>query len=456
MLEFFHDLLPAVSIHPPPAGSTERKMKAADLLASLRDGAADKILAALYGARAVPFRKKRLAGLIRRLSGRFPGAEAAVFRAPGRTELGGNHTDHNRGRVLAAAVDLDIVAAAVKTDDGRVVLSSPGYPRPIAVDLADARPRRAERGTTAALVRGVARFLGLGGESRTGGGFHAELDAALPQGAGLSSSAAIELLVATAFNELHLGGETPAVELAKAGQRAENEYYGKPCGLMDQIASGFGGVVAVDFKNSAAPVIEPIALDPEGAGYALFVLDTGGNHAGLTAAYAAVPAEMMAVAAFFGKDALRDVSSARFRRALPALRAKTGDRAVLRAMHFFAENERVAKQASLLGRKDFEGFLALARDSADSSWELLQNCLLPGDPRAQGVALGLALSRSFLEKRAGGRGAARVHGGGFAGTIQCWVPLPAARAYRAALESVFGERSVIPLRLCPRGAMRVL
>jgi galactokinase len=429
-------------------------MTASGLLKKLKSGDADKQLAELYGEPAVASQKKRLTAMLGRLAARFPDDETSLFRAPGRTELGGNHTDHNRGRVLAGAVDLDIAAAVVPTGDNRVTLASSAFRRHIVVDLADTSPKKAEEHTTAGLVRGIARFLAERG--RPVGGFWAEIDATLPQGAGLSSSAAIEVLIGFIFNELYGNGRLTLLDLARIGQRAENEYYGKPCGLMDQVASAQGGVVAVDFKDAAKPRIESVRLDPERAGFALFVVATGGDHANLTAAYAAIPAEMKATAAFFGKEVLRDVTQADFLRRLPDLRAKTGDRAVLRALHFFGENDRVAQQAGRLKRRDFEGFLELVRASGDSSWELLQNCQLPETPRSQGVALGLALSRQFLSERTANRGAARVHGGGFSGTIQCYVPLAEARAYRSFMETVFGKGSVMPLRLCPRGAMRVL
>ncbi len=299
-------------------------------------------------------------------------------------------------------------------------------------------------------MRGVAHYLGLSGGKHRPKGFYAEIDSTLTAGAGLSSSAAFEVLIGGIFNELYGLGRSP-VALAVIGQQAENAYYGKPCGLMDQIASACGGVVAIDFKQPDAPAIEQVPFDPAAAGYTLFVVATGGDHANLTAAYGAIPAEMRAVAEFFGKQALRQADYRRLLAKIPALRQSAGDRSILRALHFFQENERVGKQVTALKQGKIDEYLSLVKASRDSSWEQLQNCQRPESPRRQGIALGLALSDAFLA----GQGASRVHGGGFEGTIQCYVPTARAAAYRTYMESVFGKGNVIPLRLCPRGVTRV-
>ena len=366
--------------------------------------------------------------------------DAALFSAPGRTELGGNHTDHQRGRVLAAAVGLGIHACAAPRDDGRVRFLSEGW-LPLEIDISDSAAREDERGTTAALIRGTAAFIRARGIAV--GGFDAYALSEIPPGAGLSSSAACEVLLGRIMNSFYCGGELDAVTIARLAQRVENEYFGKPCGLMDQMACSLGGALAMDFAEPQSPGVTRLPFDPEARGYALCIINTGASHADLTDEYAAVPREMGSVAAFFGKAALREVDEAEFSASLPALRRAAGDRAVLRAMHFFAEDARVARQTGALLRGDFETFLSLVRESGRSSWELLQNISPAGAAAEQPMALALALGEKYL----GGRGACRVHGGGFAGAVQAYVPTDALEGFTARMDAVFGEGSCREIRV---------
>lgn len=390
--------------------------------------------------------RARYAKLIERHEARFGAGcgEICFFSAPGRTEIGGNHTDHNLGRVLAAAVNLDTVAAVTKTDDGVIVVDSEGY-RPITVDTADLSVHEAELGTTAALIRGVAaRMQELGYKV---GGFKATVTSSVLRGSGLSSSAAFEVLIGAILDGLYNGWVLDAKERAQIAQRAENLHFGKPCGLMDQTASSVGGAVTIDFADPAAPVVRALQVDLDSLGYALCIIDSGADHADLTDEYAAVPQEMRAVAAHFGKEVLREVSENDVLGDLPALRQKVGDRAVLRAFHFLADNERVAKQADALAAGDMDTFLALVNESGRSSWELLQNITPAGAVQHQDMAVALTVAQRAL----GGRGACRVHGGGFAGTIQAFVPLDILTAFRSEVEGALGAGCCHVLRIRPVG-----
>jgi galactokinase len=377
------------------------------------------------------------------------------YSAPGRTELGGNHTDHNRGRVLCAAVRLDAVACVAPSKDGVVRLISEGYADPIAVDLSSLQAVSAERGTTAALVRGVARgltdYLAANKLRGTGlSGFTGRLSSTVLPGSGLSSSAAIEVLLGTIMADL-AGIEVPPLEIAKIGQFAENEYFGKPCGLMDQAASAVGGIVAIDFADPAAPKLKRVKFDFAEEGYDLVVVSTGGSHADLTADYAAVPAEMRSVAEFLGARFLREVDPALLIARGPGIREACGDRAFLRALHFAQENMRVSDMAKALGSGEIGAYLKLVRSSGSSSWRLLQNLYPPSAPSEQGLPVALALSEEYL----GRKGAWRVHGGGFAGTIQAYVPRKRLAGYSRLMEAFFGAGSVIPVSVRPSGAQRV-
>ncbi len=368
-----------------------------------------------------------------------------VVSSPGRTEIIGNHTDHNRGKVLAAAVNLDTLTVVSPRDDLRVRLHSEGY-EPIELDLGDLSPVKAEEGSTAALIRGVA-----GGMAREGfkvGGFDAVVTSDVLGGSGLSSSAAFEVMVGAVLDCLYNGETLDSVRRAKIAQHAENVYFGKPSGLMDQMASSVGGMTAIDFKTDE-PVITPLAFSFEEAGYALVVIGTGGSHDDLTPQYAAIRQEMNAVAACFGEGTLRAVRREAFHRDLARVREACGDRAVLRAMHYYQENERVTLAVEALKEGDLDSFFAQINASGRSSWQLLQNISPEGGEQPLAVALALA------EELLCGRGACRVHGGGFAGTTLNFVPLDLLDHFVKKQEAVFGEGSCHVLDVRAEGAARV-
>ncbi len=415
-----------------------------------------------YGEEAAPGQRRRYRTLLAAVSERFgagksasgagaPQAENAAlsfFSTPGRTELGGNHTDHNNGRVLAASVHLDSLAAAYPTGDRVVELYSEGFPQPFAVDLRTLTPVAAEKGRTEALIRGVAsRLQALGYKI---GGLRGCITSDVLRGSGLSSSASIEVLIGTIFNHLFNGGSISTVTLAIVGQFAENTFFGKPCGLEDQLACATGGIIGIDFRDPSSPQIERIPFSFLEHGYALMVVDTGGSHDDLTPDYAAIPAEMRAVASAFGRSVCREISREELLASLPRLREEAGDRAILRALHFFADNERVARQIEALKGAEMGAYLACVRESGSSSWRLLQNC---ASPRVAGQPIPLALAVS--DELLAGRGASRVHGGGFAGTIQVYAPIERAESYRAAMEAIFGPTSVTVLRVRNSGTIAV-
>lgn len=364
--------------------------------------------------------------------------------APGRTEICGNHTDHQHGRVLAGAVDLDFLACAAPNGLNRIRFQSEGWPM-VEISLDELLPRTDERESTAALVRGMAGLVKERGYEVAG--FDAYAVSEVLPGSGLSSSAACEVLLGVIENCLFCSGELDAVTIAQLGQRAENVYFGKPSGLMDQTASSVGGAVAIDFADPAEPVVRSVAVDLESLGYALCIIDSGASHAALTGEYASIPEEMGAVAAYFGRKVLREVDEAELLRALPELRRAAGDRAVLRAMHFFADDRRSAEEADALERGDMDAFLALVRESGRSSWELLQNITPTGASKEQAMAVALAVA----ERALAGRGACRVHGGGFAGTIQAFVPLDALESFSAEVEAALGQGSCRALSIRPVG-----
>ena len=364
-----------------------------------------------------------------------------LFSAPGRTEIGGNHTDHQLGRVLAGAVSLETVAAVAENGGNVIRVLSEGYPLcEIALDDLAVRPE--EFGTTASLIRGVAAGTGLKK------GFDAYVTSTVLPGSGLSSSAAFEVLLGTIASHLS-GAGLNAVEIAQLGQKVENEYFGKPCGLMDQMASSVGGIITIDFADPDRPVVEHLDFDFAACGHALCIIDSGADHADLTDEYAAIPREMKAVAAVFGKTVLREVDEDAFFARLSEVRAAAGDRAALRAMHFFADNRRVAEQVAALRAGDFDAFLRLVNESGRSSWLYLQNVVPVGATAHQELAAALALAAKLL----GGRGACRVHGGGFAGTIQAFVPMDMLEGFRAGMEAVLGKGSCHVLSIRPEGGI---
>ena len=378
----------------------------------------------------------------------FGGAPERYFSAPGRTEIGGNHTDHQRGRVLAAAVNLDTVAA-VRCNDTQVIrILSKGYPL-CQVDLNELTPREEEINSTPALVRGVAaRFAELGCCVK---GFDAYCESTVLPGSGLSSSAAFEVLIGTIINHLFFDCKVTPAQVAQIGQYAENVFFGKPCGLMDQTASAVGNLVTIDFFHKDHPVIEPVAFDFSGCGHALCIIDTGADHADLTDEYAAIPGEIKAVAACFGKEVLTQIDEAEFFSKLPELRKACGDRAVMRCIHFYQENARVPQQVAALAEGNFEKFLSLIKSSGHSSWMYLQNVIPAGYKQHQDVAVALALAEHLLN----GRGAYRVHGGGFAGTIQAFVPYDLLDAFVAGIDGALGEGACHVLSIRPQGGVEM-
>ena len=402
-------------------------------------------LAGIYGERGAKAQAARYEDLIARHRAIYGDrGELTFVSAPGRAEIAGNHTDHNRGRVLASAVDLDIVAVVSPNDRKAVTLHSVGYRRPFVVDLNELAPRPAERESSAALIRGVAaRMEALG---HPVGGFDAVADSAVYKGSGLSSSAAFEVMVCAAFDALYCGFALDRKLRAKIARYAENEYFGKPCGLMDQMASSVGGLVGIDFRRED-PDVEALTYDFAAKGLTPVVVSAGGEHGNLTAEYASMPEEMRAVAARFGESALREVDPAELVAAIPRLKGKVSDRAILRALHFIDEDARVPELIGALKRDDVGAFLKGIVASGESSWKLLQNIYTRGGDN-QEIALALELSRRILE----GRGAWRVHGGGFAGTILAFVPDDALPRYAKAISDVFGPSSVTRLTLRPVGA----
>lgn len=370
------------------------------------------------------------------------------FSAPGRTEISGNHTDHQHGCVLAAAVNLETVAEVMLNDSEVIRVQSEGYPV-VEVALNDLSVHEAEKNTTAALIRGVAAAFSQRGAKLLG--FDAWVRSSVLPGSGLSSSAAFEVLIGTICNELFFNQKLSAVEIAQVGQYAENVYLGKPCGLMDQTASSVGGMVFIDFENPNSPVVERIDFDFAAAGHALCIIDSGADHADLTEEYAAIPGELKQVSTFFGKEVLRDIPEADFLASLPELRHRVPDRAILRAIHFYQENKRVQRQAQALREGDFDTFLGLVSESGRSSWMYLQNITPTGATEHQDVAVALALCDTLLQ----GRGAYRVHGGGFAGTVQAFVPLEMLDSFKTGIENVLGEGKCHVLSIRPQGGIRV-
>jgi len=425
-------------------------MSKINVLHSRLENNSTQTLNVLYGSgeKMRIFQRKRYSALLRHYQATNGDAEVELFSAPGRTEIGGNHTDHNHGRVLAGAVNLDNIAAAAENNSQIIRIESAGYP-PFEVDISNLDPVENERYTSAAIVRGICAGISQAGFST--GGFNAVIDGGVPKGSGLSSSAAFEVLIGTIINHLFNNGKIDAVKIAQLGQYAENVYFGKPCGLMDQTASSVGGLVAIDFENPEKPVITKVDFDFASTGFSLVITDTGGHHADLNDEYASLPIEMKSVARELGKDVLRQVSLEEVISAIPSLRKKTGDRAILRALHFHEDNQRVVRQVEALQGNDFRAFLDLVIESGRSSFMYNQNIYPVTDAREQGVSLGLALSEMVLK----GRGAWRVHGGGFAGTIQAFVPGDLIDEYVSTLEHVFGQGACYKLSIRPVGAVIV-
>lgn len=378
----------------------------------------------------------------------FGGVPERYFSAPGRTEIGGNHTDHQRGRVLAAAVNLDTVAAVRLNGTDQIRILSKGYPL-CEVNVKELTPKEDEINTTPALIRGVAaRFAQLGCIVE---GFDAYCESTVLPGSGLSSSAAYEVLIGTILNHLFFDARVSQAEVAQIGQYAENVFFGKPCGLMDQTASAVGNLVTIDFFEKEKPEIVPLKFDFASCGHALCIIDTKASHADLTDEYAAIPNEIKTVCAHFGKEVLTEIDEKEFFAAIPVLRENCGDRAVLRAVHFYQENARVPKQVAALEQGDFDTFLKLIKESGYSSYMYLQNVIPAGYKEHQDVALALAMCEHFL----GGRGGYRVHGGGFAGTVQAFVPFDILDGFVAGMDGILGEGACHVLSIRPQGGVEM-
>ena len=403
----------------------------------------------LYGEdeRLVKTQEERYGALVRRHAELFGNrADVQLISAPGRTEIGGNHTDHNRGRVLAAAVNLDALCAASPREDMKVRFHSEGY-APIEMDLADLQPRKEEEGTTRALIRGVAAGMAQAGYRI--GGFDAAVTSTVAGGSGLSSSAALEVMLTGVLDGLYNRFDMTYVLRAQISKQAENVYFGKPSGLLDQMASAAGGLVTVDFRDTDHPEVEAISYDFAKKGYALVVVATGGSHANLTDHYAAIPSEMKQVAECFGQPVLRGLTADRLLNGAAMLREKVSDRAILRAFHFIREDERVPEQVSALKEDRIRDFLALINESGRSSYMYLQN--IYADPGDQSLSLALCMAEEMLRDC----GAWRIHGGGFAGTTLNFVPLDRVGNFVETMNRAFGKDACTVLNIRPAGAARI-
>ncbi len=424
-------------------------MKASLLIKDIENGALDSTLAHLYGAERVCAQKTRYTDAINEFIGIYGDDDVTLFSVPGRTEVSGNHTDHNRGCVLAAALDLDIIAVAAKTAEMRIEVKSKGFDKD-EVDISDLNPDNYENYGSAAIIAGICDGFAKRGFAY--GGFKAYTTSDVLKGSGISSSAAFEVQICNVINHFYNEGKIDSPELAKISQYAENVFFGKPCGLMDQTACAVGGFVAIDFADPTKPIIEKLEFDLAAQGYCLCIVNTGGNHADLNDDYASVPAEMKAVAAMFGREVLRGLTYDDILGKLPEIREKLGDRHLMRALHFIEENERVALQKACLMAGDLNGFLEGVLASGDSSFKQLQNVYTVKNVGEQGLSVALALCKHVL----GGKGGAwRVHGGGFAGTVQAFVPVALKDEFRATLDAAFGQGACATLNIRAEGAIKV-
>lgn len=413
----------------------------------LADGTHTNRLANLYccAPDATPAHAARYAAVLDGLEAAFGAhSEAGLYSAPGRTEIGGNHTDHQHGRVLAGSVNIDMIAAVGANDKNQLRVQSEGYDLCV-IDLADLTARKEEENTSAAILRGeCAAFVQRGAVLS---GLDVYISSNVPKGSGVSSSAAFEVLIGVILNDLFMKEKVSPIAIAQIGQWAENVYFGKPCGLMDQMASSVGNIITIDFADPENPIVEPVSVDFSKAGLALCILDSGADHADLTDEYAAIPNDCKIVAKVCGGDVLRNVPFETFLAKLPECRRVCGDRAVLRAFHVYADNDRVAQQVAALRADDFDSFLALVNDSGRSSWEYLQNVIPAGYKEHQEVAVAIAAAKHLLS----GKGAVRVHGGGFAGTAQAFVPLDQLDAFKVGMEAILGEGRCHVLSIRPEG-----
>ena len=427
-------------------------MNVTELIKHINNGGIDEELSVLYGSdeKVLAHQRERYIKAAESFSETFPDRDKVhIFSAPGRSEIGGNHTDHQHGCALAAAVNLDAVAVVAFNNDGMIRVKSEGYGMS-EVDLYDLSIHEAEKGKSIGIIRGIAaRFADMGVKI---GGFDAYTVSDVLSGSGLSSSAAFETLIGTIIDVWYNDCKAGEIEIAKIGQFAENVYFGKGSGLLDQMVCSVGGFVFIDFKDTENPIVEKHNFDFDSAGYNLCITDTKGSHSDLTDDYVAVPSEMKSVAEYFGKSVLREVDEKEFFAAIPDLHGKVNDRAILRAIHFFGENNRAIYEADALERGDLERFFTLYRQSAASSANLLQNLYSTSQPTEQGIPLAIAVSRLVL----GEYGAVRVHGGGFAGTIQAFVPMDKTADYAAKMDALFGEGSCYVLRIRPVGGIKII
>ena len=426
-------------------------MKTTELLSYVKNGKMDERLADVYGSENVSSQRERYVESISAFSEIYGEREVSLFSVAGRSEISGNHTDHNHGKVLAGSINLDIIAVASKTDDGVIRIKSKGFDED-SVDIKSyTSPSESDFFKSSALIAGMAKAFTNNGLNI--GGYVAYTTSNVFKGSGLSSSAAFEDMVGNILNYFYNDGKVDNVEIAKMAQFSENVFFGKPCGLMDQVACAVGGFVAIDFKDPTAPIIEKIDFDLSGAGYSLCIVNTGGNHADLNDDYASVPFEMKSVAKYYGYDYLREMNMDILLSDVKGLREKCGDRAILRAIHFFNENKRVEKQAAALKNKDINTFFEYVLKSGNSSFTYLQNVFTTKNVSEQGLSLALAITDTSLS----GCGAAwRVHGGGFAGTIQAFVPNGEVKEYKEKIDACFGEGACHILRIRPYGAIKVL
>lgn len=411
-----------------------------------------KIFSALYGTSSDTLKRQtsRYKNVAESYAKYFGNLDIEFFSCPGRAEITGNHTDHNGGKILTASINLDMIAAAAPSYENKIVIHSESYDNEFSVDLNDLIPREEE--STNPLIRGIAA-----GFQRKGfnlGGFTAYVTSDIANGSGISSSAAIEMLIATVLNSFYNNNEIPIPELAKIGQYAENHYWRKPSGLLDQMACGTGGLIHLDFKDAENPRVTPVKYNFESESYRFLVVHTGGDHSKLSGKYAQIPVDMWAVAKELGAEKLCDVSFGIFLEKLPALRAKLGDRAVLRAMHFYTENARVDAQVSALGRGDFDAFLNYITESGMSSWGVLQNCYDSLTPDSQDIPIALSLTEYFLKSH-GAHGAYRVHGGGFAGVVLVVMKEELVKEYTRFVEPYFGKDAAMVLSIRDFGAVNV-
>ena len=401
----------------------------------------------LYSNEEYDYQEKRYSKLLERYKKHFTETEIGLFSSPGRTELGGNHTDHNRGKILAAAVNLDTIAAAAPSRNSVVSIFSEGYP-PISIDIRKTGKIKSEEGKTDALVRGIAhafRSKGLKAE-----GFNAVISSDVPPGSGLSSSASIEMLITYIFNYFFNSNSATIPDCARISKYAENEYFNKPSGLMDQTACGYGGIISIDFKEEGTEVIDPVPFSFSDQGYILTVIKTDSDHTDLTEEYSSITEEMGQAAAYFGKKVLREVDESKFFESIPELRKAAGGRAVLRAAHYFNENKKVDIMINALKNNCIEEYLETVKESGNSSFKYLQNVFTASAFKDQATSIALMMTENFLEKYNKDNqktGACRIHGGGFAGTIQAYIPAECFDKYKHFIESVFGKNSAVPLRI---------